>query len=69
MNYFDITNIFALNRLLFCFMLNALSLTLNRNTPFNKDELSAILKFGAEDLFKDNDGERDKELQVTHRMN
>lgn len=36
----------------------------NRNTPFNKDELSAILKFGAEDLFKEGDGERDKELQV-----
>ncbi|CAB4038854.1 chromodomain-helicase-DNA-binding 1-like isoform X1, partial [Paramuricea clavata] len=33
------------------------------NTPFNKDELSAILKFGAEDLFKEGDGERDKELQ------
>jgi hypothetical protein len=39
-------------------------LFLNRNTPFNKDELSAILKFGAEDLFKEGDGERDKELQV-----
>lgn len=35
-----------------------------RTTPFNKDELSAILKFGAEDLFKEGDGERDKELQV-----
>jgi chromodomain-helicase-DNA-binding protein 1 len=40
---------------------------LDRNTPFNKDELSAILKFGAEDLFKENDGERDKELQVNQR--
>ena len=25
----------------------------SNNTPFNKDELSAILKFGAEELFKE----------------
>ena len=30
--------------------------------PFNKEELSAILKFGAEELFKDSDDE--DELQV-----
>lgn len=32
----------------------------NNSTPFNKDDLSAILKFGAEELFKDDqDGEGD----------
>ncbi|XP_006819009.2 chromodomain-helicase-DNA-binding protein 1-like, partial [Saccoglossus kowalevskii] len=32
------------------------------STPFNKEELAAILKFGAEDLFKEADGE-EQELQ------
>ena len=32
------------------------------NIPFNKEELSAILKFGTDDLFKD-DGDSDKALQ------
>lgn len=32
------------------------------NNPFNKDELSAILKFGAEDLFKEEDEDDDVEL-------
>ncbi|XP_070543055.1 chromodomain-helicase-DNA-binding protein 1-like isoform X2 [Ptychodera flava] len=32
------------------------------STPFNKNELAAILKFGAEDLFKEADGE-EQELQ------
>lgn len=27
------------------------------HTPFNKEELAAILKFGVEDLFKEADGE------------
>lgn len=43
---------------------------LPRSVPFDKDELDAILKFGAEDLFKSDDGEGgvavgggDKELQ------
>jgi chromodomain-helicase-DNA-binding protein 1 len=27
------------------------------SNPFNKDELTAILKFGAEDLFKEAEGE------------
>jgi chromodomain-helicase-DNA-binding protein 1 len=31
--------------------------------PFGKEELSAILKFGAEELFKEGDDSRDKELQ------
>jgi chromodomain-helicase-DNA-binding protein 1 len=32
-------------------------------TPFNKDELSAILKFGAEELFKDEeDGDEDPKV-------
>ena len=35
-----------------------------RNTPFNKEELSSILKFGAEELFKDHDQEADQKLQV-----
>ena len=40
-----------------------------RSVPFDKEELNAILKFGAEDLFKSDDGEGgvggagDKELQ------
>ncbi|XP_077989573.1 chromodomain-helicase-DNA-binding protein 1-like isoform X2 [Glandiceps talaboti] len=34
----------------------------SNTTPFNKNELSAILKFGAEDLFKEADGE-EQELQ------
>ena len=32
------------------------------NIPFNKEELSAILKFGTDDLFKD-EGDSDKALQ------
>ncbi|XP_031564506.1 chromodomain-helicase-DNA-binding protein 1-like isoform X2 [Actinia tenebrosa] len=32
-------------------------------TPFNKDELASILKFGAEDLFKEAEGEQDSQLQ------
>ena len=35
-----------------------------RNVPFDKDELSAILKFGTEDLFKEDDKEEDKALKV-----
>lgn len=34
-------------------------------TPFNKEELSAILKFGAEELFKEQEGE-EQEPQVCH---
>lgn len=33
------------------------------STPFNKEELSAILKFGAEELFKEPEGE-EQEPQV-----
>ena len=33
------------------------------NVPFDKDELNAVLKFGAADLFKEGDGEGDKALQ------
>ena len=36
----------------------------SRSVPFGKEELSAILKFGAEELFKEGDDSRDKELQV-----
>ena len=35
------------------------------STPFSKDELCAILKFGAEELFKGNDNEDDEEQQVS----
>ena len=34
------------------------------SNPFNKEELTAILKFGAEDLFKEAEGE-ESEPQVT----
>ena len=37
-----------------------------RNAPFNKEELSSILKFGAEELFKDHDQEADQKLQVVY---
>jgi len=33
------------------------------SAPFNKEELSAILKFGAEELFKEPEGE-EQEPQV-----
>ena len=36
------------------------------HTPFNKEELSAILKFGAEDLFKEGEGD-EEEPQVRSR--
>ena len=39
-----------------------------RNTPFNKEELSSILKFGAEELFKDHDQEADQKLQVKFQL-
>ena len=35
------------------------------SAPFNKEELSAILKFGAEELFKEPEGE-EQEPQVPH---
>lgn len=35
----------------------------NSSNPFNKEELTAILKFGAEDLFKEAEGE-ESEPQV-----
>ncbi len=34
-----------------------LFLFFGRNNPFNKEELSSILKFGAEELFKEGDDE------------
>lgn len=33
------------------------STSFHSSNPFNKDELTAILKFGAEDLFKEAEGE------------
>ena len=47
----------------FCQQVMFTFLNLDRNNPFNKDELAAILKFGAEELFKEGDGE-DTQLQV-----
>lgn len=39
----------------------------NSSNPFNKEELTAILKFGAEDLFKEAEGE-ESEPQVRQEM-
>ena len=39
----------------------------NASVPFNKEELTAILKFGAEELFKD-DEEHDDEPAVSIRI-
>lgn len=44
-------------------MLLNLTLIHCSSTPFNKEELSAILKFGAEELFKEQEGE-EQEPQV-----
>ena len=42
-----------------------LSVAASTTTPFNKDELNAILKFGAEELFsKDKDEEEDDDATV-----
>lgn len=38
-------------------------LTISSSNPFNKEELTAILKFGAEELFKEPEGE-ESEPQV-----
>lgn len=32
----------------------------SNSTPFNKEELSSILKFGAEELFKENEDDEDE---------
>ena len=42
---------------------NMIFLFRRSNNPFNKEELSQILKFGAEELFKENE-EEDDETQV-----
>lgn len=34
-------------------------------TPFSKEELCAILKFGAEELFKEKDNDEEEEQQVS----
>ena len=41
---------------------NAVIMVFYSNVPFDKDELSAVLKFGAADLFREGDGD-DKALQ------
>merc|ERR1711971_191178 len=45
-------------------VLNRGSAPSSSSTPFSKDELCAILKFGAEELFKGNDNDEDEEQQV-----
>lgn len=45
-------------------MFLTLLLCFNSSNPFNKEELTAILKFGAEDLFKEAEGE-ESEPQVS----
>lgn len=38
------------------------------STPFNKEELSAILKFGAEELFKEPEGEeQEPQVKITSK--
>ncbi|KAJ8287325.1 hypothetical protein GJAV_G00050250 [Gymnothorax javanicus] len=39
------------------------------STPFNKEELSAILKFGAEELFKEQEGEEQEPQRAETREN
>ena len=48
--------------------LNVCFVFFTSSNPFNKEELTAILKFGAEDLFKEAEGE-ESEPQVSHRGN
>ena len=36
----------------------------SNSTPFNRDELNAILKFGAEELFKDDDENEEEPLVI-----
>lgn len=43
-----------------------MSIVLHSQTPFCKEELNAILKFGAEELFKEAEGE-ESELQVNSK--
>lgn len=38
------------------------------SNPFNKEELTAILKFGAEDLFKEAEGEESEPQVLTQVM-
>ena len=40
--------------------------SVHSSNPFNKEELTAILKFGAEELFKEAEGE-ESEPQVLHQ--
>lgn len=40
----------------------------SNSTPFNREELNAILKFGAEELFKDDDeNEEEPVVSVSYR--
>eukprot|EP00794_Sanderia_malayensis_P009568 gene9568-10557_t len=44
-------------------VLNKTSHAPSTTTPFNREELASILKFGAEELFKEGDHEQDQKLQ------
>lgn len=39
-------------------------LAISSSNPFNKEELTAILKFGAEDLFKEPEGEESEPQEM-----
>ncbi|KAL3867259.1 hypothetical protein ACJMK2_044474 [Sinanodonta woodiana] len=45
-------------------VLNKGSVPSSNSTPFNKSELAAILKFGAEELFKDEDNEEEPQVDI-----
>uniref|UniRef100_A0A674E4I9 Chromodomain helicase DNA binding protein 2 n=1 Tax=Salmo trutta TaxID=8032 RepID=A0A674E4I9_SALTR len=45
-------------------VLNLTSTSFHSSNPFNKDELTAILKFGAEDLFKEAEGEETEPTEM-----
>lgn len=38
------------------------------SNPFNKEELTAILKFGAEDLFKEMEGEESEPQVIDEKL-
>ena len=39
-------------------------LSFSNSTPFNKQELNAILKFGAEELFKEEENEEEPQVDI-----
>ena len=45
-------------------MVTCLCLPFSNSTPFNKQELNAILKFGAEELFKEDVDEEEPQVDI-----